>query len=165
VVWDFSKESYNEPDKRYLTNRLRLIQTHDAYGRLVTTHDDDLLDTDPRYIGTTDFVTDQHHVHIGFTALQRRQLRTAPYMNEEFAYECGPGGIEDKTYTRSNTAEDHALRSWEVALCGAYPGYYYAYTAWDVLRPEDEPPGYELHRRLVEFMRASEWWRLEPHPE
>ena len=37
VVWDFSKESYNEPDKAYLTNRLRLVQAQDAHGRLVTT--------------------------------------------------------------------------------------------------------------------------------
>jgi hypothetical protein len=165
VVWDFSKESKNERDKGYLENRLSLIRAQDGYGRLLTTHDDDLFDTDPRYIGRTDFVTDQHHQNIGVTALQRRQLRAAPYLNEEFAYECGPGGLEDKTYTRSNTAEDHVLRSWEIAACGAYPGYYYHYTAWDVLRPDDEPPGYRLHSWLSEFTRGTEWWRLEPHPE
>jgi hypothetical protein len=165
VVWDFAKESYNEPDKDYLANRLSFVRAHDAYQRLVTTHDDDLFDADPRYRGTTDFVTDQHHVHIGHTALDRRRLRAAPYVNEEFAYECGPGGLDDKTYTRSNTPEEHALRSWEVALCGAYPGYYYTYTAWDVIRPEDEPPGYALHQTLSEFMRRCAWWRLDPHPE
>jgi hypothetical protein len=52
-----------------------------------------------------------------------------------------------------------------VTLCGGYPGYYYTYTAWDVIRPDDEPPGYRMHQWLVEFMRASEWWRLAPHPE
>jgi len=48
----------------------------------------------------------------------------------------GPGGLEDRTYPRSNTAEDHALRSWEVVVGGGYPAYYYTYTAWDVIRPE-----------------------------
>ena len=45
---------------------------------------------------------------------------------------------------------------------GGYPGYYYHYMAWDVIHPEDEPPGYELHRRLVEFMREGAWWEMEP---
>ncbi|HEX2032992.1 MAG TPA: DUF5060 domain-containing protein [Chloroflexota bacterium] len=165
VVWDFSKESYNEPDKAYLESRLSLIRGYDGYGRLLTTHDDDLFDTDPRYIGRTDFVTDQHHFDLGATAIQRRGLRAAPYLNEEFAYECGPGGLDDKTYGRSNTAEEHALRSWEVVFGGAYPGYYYTYTAWDVIRSDDEPPGYRYHHWLSEFMRESEWWRLAPHPE
>ncbi|MGH2354871.1 MAG: DUF5060 domain-containing protein [Chloroflexota bacterium] len=165
VVWSFSKESKNEPDKRYLENRLSLIKAHDGYRRLVTTHDDDLFDDDPRYAGKTDFVTDQCHRNLGFTLIDQRRRRAAPVLNEEFAYECGPGGLDDKTYGRSNTAEDHVLRSWEVVLSGGYPGYYYTYTAWDVIRPDDEPPGYGYHRRLVEFMRESEWWELEPHPE
>jgi hypothetical protein len=164
VVWDFSKESKNEPDKAYLANRLSFVKAHDGYGRLVTTHDDDVFYYDPAYAGAFDFVTDQCHRDLAATALAQRLRWRCPIVNEEFAYECGPGGLQDKTYGRSNTAEDHALRSWEVVLGGAYPGYYYTYTAWDVLRPEDDPPGYALHRRLVDFMRRTAWWELEPHP-
>jgi hypothetical protein len=164
VVWDFSKESKNEPDKAYLENRLSLIKTHDGYRRLVTTHDDDVFYYDPRYTGATDFVTDQCHRDLAATAMAQRLQWRCPIVDEEFAYECGPGGLEDKTYGRSNTAEDHVLQSWEVVMGGGYPGYYYTYTAWDVIRPEDEPPGYALHRRLVDFMRAGAWWELSPRP-
>jgi hypothetical protein len=34
VVWDFSKESYNERDKAYLENRVCLIKASDGYRRL-----------------------------------------------------------------------------------------------------------------------------------
>jgi hypothetical protein len=61
VVWGFSKESYNEPDKAYLENRLSLIKAHDGYRRLVTTHDDWALHFDRRFSGALDFVTDQKH--------------------------------------------------------------------------------------------------------
>ena len=33
-----------------------------------------------------------------------------------------------------------------------------------MIRPEDEPPGYALHKHLAEFMREGEWWRLAPYP-
>jgi hypothetical protein len=164
VVWDFAKESKNEPDKAYLENRLSLVKAQDGYRRLVTTHDDDVFYYDPRYAGACDFVTDQNHRDLASTLLAQRSAFACPVLNEEFAYECGPGGLEDRTYTRSHTPEEHALRSWEVVSGGGYPGYYYAYTAWDVLRPEDEPPGYALHQRLADFMREGEWWALAPYP-
>ncbi len=163
VVWDFSKEAKNEPDKAYAENRLSLVKAHDGYRRLVTTHDDDVFYYDPRYASAVDFMTDQNHTDLAAKIVSQRQRFPYPIVNEEFAYECGPGGLEDKTYNRSNTAEDHTLRSWEVVLGGGYPGYYYTYTAWDVIRPDDEPPGYAMHQRLVEFMRQTEWWELEPH--
>ena len=75
VVWDFAKESDNEPDKDYLASRLRFVRAHDGYQRLVTTHDDDLFDADPRYLGSTDFVTDQYHVDIGQHRVHRRASR------------------------------------------------------------------------------------------
>ena len=168
VVWDFSKESYNERDKAYCANRLALIRALDGYRRLVTTHDDWALHFDQRAAGLLDFVTDQKHDNFAERTVDlRRLLRPCPVINEEFAYECGPGGVEDLSYHPRvrHTAEEHVLRSWEVVFGGAYPGYYYLYTAWDVVRPDDLPPGYALHQRLVDFMRESAWWELEPHPE
>jgi len=164
VVWDFSKESKNEPDKAYLENRLSFMKGSDGYRRLVTTHDDDVYYYNSRYAGSFDFVTDQNHTDLASTLVGQRARFRCPIINEEFAYECGPGGLEDKTYGRSNTAEDHALRTWEVIFGGGYPAYYYTYTAWDVLRPEDDPPGYRYHQWLAEFVRAGAWWTLEPHP-
>ena len=163
VVWDFSKEAKNEPDKAYLASRLSLMRALDGHRRLVTVHDDDVFYWDARHAGQVDFVTDQYHRDLAATLMLQRRHFGCPIINEEYAYECGPGGLDDKTYPRSHTAEEHALQSWEVAFGGGYPGYYYTYTAWDVIRPDDEPPGYALHQRLVEFMRQVEWWELEPH--
>jgi hypothetical protein len=167
VVWDFAKESYNERDKGYCENRLSLIKALDGYRRLVTTHDDWALHFDPLAGGATDFVTDQKHDNFAARIVDLRRRRACPVINAEFAYECGPGGVDDLSYHPRvrHTPEEHVLRSWEVVFGGGYPGYYYLYTAWDVIRPEDLPPGYALHQRLVAFMTESEWWRLEPRPE
>ncbi|MGH2352337.1 MAG: DUF5060 domain-containing protein [Chloroflexota bacterium] len=167
VVWDFSKESYKEPDKAYCENRLNLIKALDGYRRLVTAHDDWALHFDRRSAGATDFVTDQKHDNFAARVIDLRRYRACPVINEEFAYECGPGGVEDLSYHPRvrHTPEEHVLRSWEVVLGGGYPGYYYLYTAWDVIRPAEVPPGYALHKRLVDFMRETAWWELEPHPE
>ena len=110
-------------------------------------------------------MTDQNHRDLASTLLAQRSAFACPVLNEEFAYECGPGGLEDRTYSRSQHARGarpaHPGR-WSAGA--ATPGYYYAYTAWDVLRPEDEPPGYALHQRLADFMREGEWWTLAPYP-
>jgi hypothetical protein len=168
VVGDFAQESYPERDKAYCANRLALLRARDGYGRLVTTHDGWALHFDQRYGGLLDSVTDQKHDHLAERAgRRRRRLRPMPVLNEEFAYECGPGGVEDLSYHPRvrHTAEEHALRSWEVVFGGADPGDYYLYPAWDVVRPDALPPGYALPQRLVDFMRETEWWLLEPHPE
>jgi hypothetical protein len=168
VVWDFSKESYKDPDKAYCANRLALIRALDGYGRLATAHDDWTLHFDQRYGGLLDFCTDQKHDNLSTRVMDlRRLLRPMPVINEEFAYECGPGGVEDLSYHPRvrHTAEEHVLRAWEVVFGGGYPGYYYLYTAWDVVRPDDLPPGYALHKRLVDYMKETEWWLLEPRPE
>lgn len=168
VVWDFSKESYNERDKGYCANRLALVRALDSHERLVTTHDDWVLHFDQRYGGLLDFVTDQKHDNFSERVVTLRQrLRPIPVINEEFAYEAGPAGVHDLSYHPRvrHTPEEHVLRAWEVVFGGGYPGYYYLYTAWDVIHPDDEPPGYALHKRLVDFMRETAWWELEPHPE
>jgi hypothetical protein len=167
VVWDFSKESYKDPDKAYCENRINLVKAHDGYRRLVTAHDDWALLYDRRFAGAMDFITDQKHDNLATRVMDLHRTFNCPVINEEFAYEAAPGRVDDLSYHPRirHTAEEHVLRSWEVVTGGGYPGYYYLYTAWDVLRPEDEPPGYALHRRLVDFMTETNWWELSPHPE
>ena len=166
VVWDFSKESYNEPDKVYLENRLRLIKSHDGHRRLVTTHDDKPFCYDPRFATATDFLTDQNHYDLAATVMEQRRRRQCPVINAEFAYECGPGGRHDTAgHSHAHSAEEHVLRSWEVVTGGGYPGYYFTHMAWDFMQPEVVPRGYLYHLWLVDFMRESRWWELEPHRE
>ena len=47
-------------------------------------------------------------------------------------------------------------------MAGGYGAYYYTYTAWDVIRPQDTPPGYAYFKHLRDFFEATDYWRLEP---
>jgi hypothetical protein len=40
--------------------------------------------------------------------------------------------------------------------------YYYTYTAWDVIRPQDTPPGYAYFKHLREFFDGVGYWRMKP---
>jgi hypothetical protein len=80
----------------------------------------------------------------------------------ESDYECGPGGLNDKTYGRAMTPEQTLSTLWEIQLAGGYTAYYYTYTAWDVIHPPDVPPGYAFMKQFGDFWRATEYWKLEP---
>ena len=47
-------------------------------------------------------------------------------------------------------------------MAGGYVAYYYTYTAWDVVRPQDTPPGYAYFRRVRDFFESTRYWELEP---
>ena len=49
-------------------------------------------------------------------------------------------------------------------MAGGYNAYYYTYTAWDVIRPLDVPPGYALYKHFGDFWRATEYWKLASRP-
>jgi hypothetical protein len=162
VIWDFSKESYNEKDKEYLKNRLQFIRANDPYRRLLTVHDDDVPYDSGQYDALLDFHTDQAHKEIHNTIVKQWQRKAWPVANVETAYEQGSGGPEDKTYKIAHTPEETLRQAWEVVMGGGYMAYYYTYTAWDVVRPLDVPPGYAYFKHFGDFWRATEYWKLEP---
>jgi len=47
-------------------------------------------------------------------------------------------------------------------MAGGYTGYYYTYTAWDVIHPFDIPPGYEDMKHFKDFWQSSKYWQLQP---
>ncbi len=143
VVWSFSKESHNERDLDYKLGRVRIVRETDAYRRLVTTHDDDAAYKMGYYDNFLDFRTDQQHGDWRDVILAQRERRKWPVFNSEYGYEHGPGGMEDKT-------------------AGGYGAYYYTYTAWDVIRPEDTPPGYTYCKHLSDFFAGAGYWLMEP---
>jgi len=162
VVWDFSKEGQKEPDLGYKRHCLRTIRATDPYHRLLTVHDDDAAYNSNAYDGLVDFRTDQQHDDWHTVALRQRLLHSWPILNAEFGYEHGPGGPDDKTYGVVQSPEELARRAWEIAMAGAYTAYYYTYTAWDVIRPDDTPPGYSYFELLREFFEGTRYWELEP---
>jgi len=162
IIWDYSKESYYELDKDYLASRIALVKVNDAYRRLTTVHDDRRFYGQPQNAGLLDFVTLQQHNEFYASALIERQNRRWPVFNSEFGYESGPGGLDDYFAWSNNTVEDFINRAWQVAMAGAYIGYYYNYTAWNIIDYSHIPPGYRLFKILHDFFTSIEWWRFEP---
>ena len=161
VIWDFSKEAYNEESLDYKRSRFQLIRENDPYRRPITSHDDNAYD-DPSYQELVDFMSDQNHENWHAVAVRQRETHCWPVVNIEFGYEHGPQGIDDKTYKVVQSPEEVCHRAWEVTMAGAYPVYYYTYTAWDVLRTEDQPPGYTLMWNLKQFFEEIPFHLLEP---
>lgn len=162
LVWDFSKESFYEKDVDYKTSRLKLIRENDPYRHLITIHDDNGYDKGT-FDDLVDFQADQNHGDGRHkTILNQRSRGQWPVMNIEFGYEHGPGGLQDKTYGGSQSPEVVCRRAWELATAGAYLTYYYTYTAWDVVRTEDTPPGYGYFKILRDFWDAVPYWTMRP---
>lgn len=162
IVWDFSKEAQNESDVAYKQGRLGFIKARDPYQRLRTVHDDDASYASGAYNGLADYHSDQNHGGWRTTILSQRQQRAWPIVNVEFGYEQGPGGANDKTYGVAQAPEEVVRRAWEICMAGGYTAYYYTYTAWDVVRPQDQPPGYAYFKRLRDFFESTSYWRLDP---
>jgi hypothetical protein len=162
VIWDFSKEAYNEKDQEYKIGRFQFIRQNDPYRRLLTVHDDkpfyDRGEDDP-YV---DFESDQQHSNWQQVIAAHRARRACPAVNVEYGYEHGPGGMEDKTYNVVQPPEEVLRRAWLIAMAGGYGAYYYTNTAWDVLIPEQIPPGYAYFRHFAEFFEGTHYWDLTP---
>jgi hypothetical protein len=71
-------------------------------------------------------------------------------------------GTNDLTYRKGQSPEEVCRRAWEIQMAGGYTGYYYTYTAWDVIRPLDVPPGYSYFKHFGDFWRSTQFWKLEP---
>lgn len=162
VIWDFSKEAHNEKDIAYKQGWLKWLRENDPYHHLTTVHDDDKANDSGAYDELTDFRADQGHKNFHDVILRQRARRPWPVANVESDYECGPGGVTDKTYGHAQSPEDMMDTQWEIAMAGGYVAYYYTYTAWDVVRPLDVPPGYAMMKYFGDFWRATEYWKLEP---
>lgn len=162
LIWDFSKEAHNEKDLAYKQGRMRFVRELDAYRHLTTVHDDDANNDAGAWDALTDFRTDQQHGKFREKILAQRARRAWPVANVEFGYEQGPLGPEDKTYHAAHAPEEFVTRAWEIAMGGGYTAYYYTYTAWDILRPDDEPKGYAYFKQLREFFETTRYWELAP---
>ena len=163
VVWDFSKEAFREPDKQLQKNLIDLIRAADAYHHLTTAHDSDDYDRDPSLNTNVDFRTDQEHDHWMETALFDRALRQWPYVNSELYYERG---VEDlPTYPVKQDWQQVLRGAYEVYLSGGYFAYYYSNTAWDLVKPDPEPPGMQRFQILSENLSSLPYWLMKPSPE
>jgi Protein of unknown function (DUF4038)/Domain of unknown function (DUF5060) len=162
ITWDLAKEAHYEKDLDYKLGRLRFIHANDPYHRLLTVHDDRENYDRGAYDGLADYRSDQQHKQWRETMLAHRRQRAWPVINTEFGYEQGPGGITDKTYNVVQSPEEVARRAWEVYVAGGFGVHYYTYTAWDVIRVNDTPPGYAYFKHLRDFFEGTAYWRMSP---
>ena len=150
IHWDFAKETYYELDKDYISGRLRQLRTADPYRHLMTVHDDPA--GIERYGELIDYLTVQQHHDFHMHAVHELARWGRPYINAEFGYEWGPMGAEDLTYQVGQSPEELVRRAYAIVMAGGYPAYYYAYTAWDVIKIDHLPAGYRYFRILSETM-------------
>jgi len=162
VTWDLAKEAQYEKDLEYKIGRLRYIRSADSYRRLLTVHDDKVNYDRGVYDELVDYRSDQQHTDWREVMLEHLRQHAWPVINTEFGYECGPGGINDKTYSRAQLPEEVCRRAWEVYLAGGFGNYYYTYTAWDIIRPLDTPPGYKYFEHLKQFFAGTNLWKMKP---
>ena len=163
--WDLSKEANNEKDRAYKLGRLEFLRRNDPYQRPITVHDDRQTYDAGAYDGVVDYRSDQQHSQWHASLLAHRRQHAWPVINVEFGYEHGPAGLADKTYGVAQSPEEVWRRAWEIQMAGGYTAYYYTYTAWDVLRPRDIPPGYAYAKLFHQFFTNTGYWRMEPHDE
>ncbi len=162
VIWDFSKEAHRDKDAEYKLGYMRRLKEIDPYDRLITNHDDDALYNKGAFDGVLDFRSDQQHENWHEMILKQRERHNWPTVNIEFGYEWGAGGEKDYTYQVVQSGEEVARRAWLISMAGGYPVYYYTYTAWDVIRPEDTPPGYVYMRNLRQIFEKTRYWEMKP---
>jgi len=165
IHWDLSKEANNEKDLDYKTDRLRFLRQNDPYHRPLTVHDDRQTYDAGAYNRLLDYRSDQQHSKWQATLLEHRRQKVWPVVNVEFGYEHGPAGLNDSTYRVVQSPEEVCRRAWEVQMAGGYGAYYYTYTAWDVIRPRDTPPGYAYFKHLRDFFAGTGYWRMEPNDD
>jgi CubicO group peptidase (beta-lactamase class C family) len=160
VVWDYSKEAHNEKDLGLQRRLMEFVRGHDAYRRLITTHDDDVFYWDPQLNPTVDFRTDQQHSSWPQMIAFDRAIRRYPVLNSEFGYERGVDKLP--SYRTEHDWEEQLRRAWLVYMAGGYGVYYYHNTAWDVVKPEPEPPGMRRFQLLKQVLTELPYWRMEP---
>jgi hypothetical protein len=163
ILWDFSKEAYNEKDKNLEKNLIDLIRRTDGYHRLATAHDNDVFDWDAKLNSNLDFRTDQEHDYWKEMLLFDRKLRDWPVVNAELYYERGVDDLP--TYPVKQDWQDMIRGAYEVYLAGGYFVYYYSNTAWDLVKPDPEPPGMPAFQILQENLSSLPYWKMEPKPE
>jgi hypothetical protein len=162
VVWDFAKESYNEKDDVLQAHLLDLVRQTDPYRRLTTAHDDDHYEWNPDLSRNLDFRVDQQHSLYGDVIRFDRARRAYPIVNAEFGYEFGVEKLPTHAHRNQCDWQELLRRAYHIHLAGGYGVYYYNNTAWDVIKPDPEPPGLRGFQRLKETLSALPYWRMEP---
>jgi hypothetical protein len=165
IVWTFSKEEFNEPNKPLERRLIEVIRSTDAYHHMTSTHTDGQFTWDPKLgARVLDFDLDQEHgAHWQDKAAFERALYKRPYVNSELYYEIGVDDLP--TYGPRNPWQQMIAGAYQVYLSGGYFAYYYGNTAWDLVKPDPEPPGMAPMQYLKDNLSTLPYWTMEPMPQ
>lgn len=164
IVWDFAKEAYNEKDEVLQKNLVDLVRAEDGYKHMVAVHDDDAYEWDRTLSTNIDFRVDQQHAHWEQMSLFDRAFRARPVVNVEFSYELGVEPLPTHGNINQVDWKEMLRRAWRIVMAGSYVAYYYNNTAWDIVKPDPEPPGHARWQLLRETMESVPYWRMDPIP-
>ncbi|MEM9721081.1 MAG: DUF5060 domain-containing protein [Bacteroidota bacterium] len=170
VIWDVSKEALNNPrcTEAYGRERIRRIDSLDAYDRLVSVHDYGFCQ---RNTDVVDFISTQNwSIRLYTEMLKLSQAYEKPIFNIEH------GGYEQSPYTVFPGAYDNPefclRRNYLCYFAGAYATYYWQGAAWNVIiynpfeQSEAFPkPKFEYYKHLEAFWEEMNYESLEPYPQ
>ena len=159
VIWDYCKEAYLRIDKDHIRNIIKQIKNEDCYNRLITVHDDKLIQYDKSFDELLDFYTMQLKHDYYSKTLREIEKGDKPVFCAEYTYESGKD-LNDKTFESAHTYKNLMLVTWELAIAGSPICYYYTFTSWDVIRVDDKPEGLKGSKNLVEYFNTFDWWNF-----
>lgn len=162
IVWDFAKEAYNEKDDKLQSNLIDIVRSLDAYRHLTVAHDDDAYEWNPDLNSNLDFRVDQQHADWEEMIAFDRAYRARPVVNVEFSYELGVEPLPTHTNINQVDWKEMLRRAWRIQMAGGYLAYYYNNTAWDIVKPDPEPPGHARWQILKQTMESVPYWRMNP---
>jgi hypothetical protein len=160
IIWNFSKEAYNESDDVYENDTLLGIRARDAYAHMLTIHDDTTFYSNPAYTNTCDFRTYQSSG--GYSAMiTGRNAQNWPILQaEDQQYQVGNDG--GYTFGPHSTVASTLNITLENFMAGAAVNYYYTYHSWDVVRYNEMPNGLSAYKNLADLFRSTAWRTLVP---
>ena len=164
IVWDFAKESYNEKNNRLQRNLIELVRSTDAYRHMVGVHDDDIYEWDPKLGATLDLRIDQQHTDWEQMITFDRARRRRPVVNVEYSYELGVEPLPTHSNVNQVDWKLNLVRAYRILFAGGYIAYYYNNTAWDIVKPDPEPPGMARFQILKQLFESVPYWRMDPAP-
>jgi hypothetical protein len=142
-----------------------VIRATDAYHNLTSTHTDSPFTWDPKLgAKVVDFSLDQEHgAHWQDKTAFERALFKRPYVNSEIYYEIGVDDLP--TYGPRNPWQQVIASAYQTYLSGGYFAYYYGNTAWDLVKPDPEPPGMPPMQYLKDNLSTLPYWTMDPMPQ
>ncbi len=163
IVWVYSKEAYRHEDANQILRSLKIMRHTDAYKRLLSVQDHKATMFDEEMLKYMNFFMLQKHSDFYEYTKNLVEKKLRPVFFSEFGYEAGKT-VKDKTYNDAQEIKTFVLRALDIILAGGSTCYYYTFTGWDVIRPDDVPPGYEIFKTIHEFFTSLDWWNYLPEP-